>query len=364
MDIPVFRYMDWAKAHVGKGTHPLHRSDAPGTTLEDLGLSAADLRLFRPPTPRPDPEIAAAVAARYRVPADCVMPAAGTHHANFLLARALAGPGSRVLVETPWYEALPRVFEAVGATVVPFPRRLDAAGRLPMDAIRAGLRDGARVVAVTDLHNPTGAHLLPDDLAALEASAREYDATVLVDEVYRDFLPPPAGTCFVPDGPFVVSSSLTKVYGLSGLRFGWALATPAVVDRMRRINDLLVVNPPAPTASIALAAWGRLDGIAARHRETAARNFKVVSAWIRGRPGLSWTPPDAGIASLVRVEALRGKDDVAWVEALTEATGVVVVPGSMFEAPGGFRLSFGIPTEQLTEALDRLGSFLDRGAGR
>ena len=368
MEIPDFRYMDWAKAHVGKGSHPLHRSDAMAATIEDLGVGIGDVRLFRPPTPVPDPEIAAAVASRYRVPAGCVMHAAGTHHANFLMAGALAGPGTKVLVETPWYEALPRVFEAVGATVVPFRRRLDAAGRLPMDEIRQGIRDGARVVALTDLHNPTGVHLLPDDLAALEAAARAGDATVLVDEVYRDFLPPPVGTCFVPDGPFVVSSSLTKVYGLSGLRFGWALAAPAIVDRMRRLNDVLVVNPPAPSASLALASWDRLDGIAARHRETAARNFRVLASWVRGRKDVSWTPPDAGITALIEVAALRGRDDVAWVEELAAATGVTVVPGSMFEAPGAIRLGYGIGTDLFTEALDRLGSFLDvrpnEGGGR
>jgi len=360
VEIPVFRYMDWAKSHVGAGELRLHRSDAETPTPEELPLEPAAIRLARPITPVPDPEIAAAVARRYRVPAECVMPACGTHHANFLLARALARPGDRVLVESPFYEALPRVFEAVGATVLPVPRPREAAGRLPLDAIRAGLRDGARLVALTDLHNPSGVRLRPDDLAALETAAGDAGATVLLDEVYRDFLPPPVGTAFLPDGPFVVSSSLTKVYGLGLLRFGWALAPPAIVDRMRRMNDLLVVNPPAPSASIALGAWDRLDAIAARRRETAARNFRVLSAWVRGRRDLAWSPPDAGITALLEVESLRGGDDVAWVERLIAATGVAVVPASMFGAPGGFRVSFGLPTEPFTEALDRLGSFLDR----
>lgn len=360
MRIPEFRYMTWAKAHVGRGTHPLHRSDAVGPSLRDLGVDPSALRLARPASPRPDPELAAAVAGRWGVPAECVMPTCGTHHANFLLARALTGPGDRVLMEAPAYEALPRVFDLLGAEVRPFPRRSGESGRLPMDAIREGLKADARVVVLTDLHNPTGAHLLPDDLAALEAAAREREAHVLVDEVYRDFLPPPVGTCFVPGGPFVVSSSLTKVYGLGGLRVGWAIASPEVVERMRRINDVMVVNMPAPSASIALAAWPRLESIAAGHRETAARNFRILSAWIRGRDDLLWSPPDAGIAAFLEVPALKGKDDVAWVERLIEETGVVVVPGSMFGVPGSMRLSFGLATDPFTEALDRLGSFLDR----
>ncbi len=360
MDIPRFRYMAWAKEHATRGRFPLQMSGMPALALADLGVGPGAVKLARPNTLKPDEELAAAIAARYGVPVDCVMPCCGTHHANFLLARALAGPGTKVLVETPNYEDVPGVFQVVGAEVATFPRRREESWRLPMVEIRKGLAGGARIVAVTDLHNPSGAQVLPDDLAALEAAAREFGATVLVDEVYRDFRPPPVGTSFVPGGPFVVSSSVTKVYGLGGLRVGWALAAPEVVARMRDLNDYLVVNMPAPSASLALAAWANLEGIAVRNRALAAKNLRVLADWIRGRKDLLWSPPDAGITAFVEVPALRGKDDAAWVEGLIEATGVVVVPGSQFGAPGFLRISYGLPAETLHEALALLGSFLDR----
>jgi hypothetical protein len=363
MDIPPFRYMAWAKEHSLRGEYPLHMSGMPAVTLEDLGVSPASVKLARPNTLKPDEELAAAVARRYGVPVDCVMPCCGTHHANFLLARALAGPGTKALVEEPNYEDVPGVFRVVGAEVLPFRRARETGWRLPMDAIRRGLAAGARIVALTDLHNPSGARLLPDDLAALEAAAREHGATVLVDEVYRDFLPPPVGTSFVAGGPFVVSSSVTKVYGLGGLRVGWALAAPEVVRRMRDLNDYIVVNMPAPAASIAMAAWGNLDAVAARHRETAARGFRATAAWVRGRKDVRWSPPDAGISCLLEVPALRGRDDVAWAERLLEETGVAVVPGTMFGEPGSLRVSFGLPVDRLREGLDRLGEFLGRLTG-
>ena len=360
MDIPVFRYMAWAKANQGRAKYPLLLSGVPAPSLADLGLGADAVQLSRPHTPNPDEGLAAAVSARYGAPADCVMPACGTHHANFLLARVLAGPGTKVLVETPNYEDVPGVFKVVGAEVTLFHRRPEEGWRLPIAEIRRGLASGARVVAVTDLHNPGGAHLQPDDLAALEAAGREFEATILVDEVYRDFLPPPIGTCFLPGGPFVVTSSLTKVYGFGDLRIGWALAQPDLVARMRDLNDYVVVNMPAPSASIALAAWDRLDGIAARNREFAARHLRIANAWIRGRKDLRWCPPDGGISGFVQAQRLEGKDDVAWVEGLLSETCVGVVPGTMFGAPGGFRLGFGCPTELLEEGLTRLGAHLDR----
>ena len=325
MDIPTFRYMAWAKAHSTRAEFPLHMSGIPALTLADLGVPAGALKMARPTSPRPDEELAAAVARRYGVPAECVMPACGTHHANFLAARALAGPGTAVLCETPNYEDLPGVFRTVGAEVRPFRRTREKGWRLPIAEIRAGLREGARVVLLTDLHNPSGARILPDEYAALEAAGREFDAAILVDEVYRDFLPIPPGTCFFAEGPFVVTSSLTKVYRLGGLRIGWAIAAPALVARMRDLNDYIVVNMPAPTASIALEAWGNLDAVAERHRALAARGLRRVDAWVRGRRDLRWIPPEAGISGFVEADALKGKDDVAWVESLLEETGVGVV---------------------------------------
>src|SRR5688572_17461210 len=261
MDIPTFRYMAWAKAHSTRAEFPLQMSGIPALSLEDLGVPPARVKLARPTSPRPDEELAAAVARRYGVPAECVMPTCGTHHANFLAARTLAGHGTSVLVEDPVYEDLPGVFRTVGAAVRTFRRSREGAWRLPIPEIHAGLAAGAKVVVLTDLHNPSGARILPDESAALEGAAREFGATVLVDEVYRDFLPGPVGTGFLPGGPFVVTSSLTKVYGLGGLRVGWAIAPPDLVARMRDLNDYLVVNMPAPSASVALEAWEGLDAV-------------------------------------------------------------------------------------------------------
>lgn len=363
MDIPPFRYMAWAKAHSSRGRFPLHASGIPAESLESLGLDGAAVRLSRPNPPPPDPEVAAAVAARYGVPVECVMPACGTHHANYMLARVLAGPGTTVLCEEPNYEALPGVFRAVGATVLPFRRRREEAWRLPIPEIRRGVEAGAKVVVTTDLHNPSGARLLPDDLAALDGIGRDLGAWILVDEVYRDFLPPPFGTCFHPGGPFLATSSVTKVYGLGGLRIGWALAAPEIVDRMRDLNDYLVVNLPAPSASVALAAWERLPGIAARNRAHGLSNLRIVREWVRGRKDVLWSEPEAGISGFLEVPALRGKDDVAWVEALFEETGVGVVPGTMFFEPGSLRVSWGMDEARLREGLALLGGALDRLRG-
>lgn len=359
MDFLPFRYMAWAKAHKRAGSHPLHQSGMPDASLEDLGVHRDDLRIHPAPGTPAKLRLRDAIAARYGVAPGNVLPTCGTHHANFLVARALLRPGDGVLVETPFYEALPGVARLLGATVTPFHRRREEGWRLPVADIRAGLAAGARLVMVTDLHNPSGTAVRPDEWAALEGAAREFDARILVDEAFRDFLPPPFGTAYREGGPFVCTSSLTKVYGLGDLRIGWIIGPPDLLETAREVNEFVVVNLPVVSMEIALSAWDGLPARAERARELAHVNGRIVAQWIRRRGDLRWTPPDAGITSFVDVPALEGRDDVAWCEEVMETAGVGLVPGSMFGLPGSVRLSFGIPTEILREGLARLEPALD-----
>jgi len=358
MEFEPFRYMAWAKRWQKEGQFPLHQSGVPPASLSDLGVDPAAIRVTPPAPGDPAADMGTCIGERYGVPAACVLPTCGTHHANFLLARAVAGPGVRVVVERPYYEAVPGVFRMVGAEVSFFDRQREDGWRLPTAEIRRAMEDGVRVVAVTDLHNPTGVRIRPDEFAALDAAAKATDALVLVDEVYRDFAREPVGTCFYEGGPFVVTSSLTKVYGLGALRFGWAIANPDLRERMRELNEFVVVNMPAPVLTLAAAAWDALPGIARRNRERAETNARVMAAWMRGHPHLGWTPPDAGISAFVEIPGLAGRDDVAWCAKVMAETGVGLVPGSMFGSPGSVRISWGLETEPFREGLGRLESVM------
>ncbi|MHC4820591.1 MAG: aminotransferase class I/II-fold pyridoxal phosphate-dependent enzyme [Planctomycetota bacterium] len=358
MEYEPFRYMAWAKDHAGRGRYPLHQSGMPTPSFADLGVDPSAIQLSGPVSPVPD--LVAAIGERYDVDPACVLPTAGTHHANLLAALALAGPGSKVLVENPTYEDLTGVFKLVGAEVLSFRREPANGWRLPMPDIVKGLDDGATIVAVANLHNPSGALLEPSDLAALEGAARDRDAVVLLDEVYRDFLEVPFGTSFRPEAPFLVTSSLTKAYGLGDVRLGWAFARPEIRERMREIDAFGVVNLPAPVVSLVLAAWDRLPEVLERHRDLAGRNRRIVAAWVRGRDDVDWCAPTAGITGFIRVRGLQGKDDVAWCESLIDEDGVGTVPGTMFGEPGSLRISWGMDPELLKEGLSALGQALDR----
>ena len=238
-------YMHFAKYHAD-ARYNLATSGLAGCDLADLGVTMDDLALhgvntggYRPLMQR--------VAARFEIDIGCVvMPGGGCSFANHLALAAMLSPGDAALVETPTYELLTSVLGYLQARVRTFERRAAEAWRLDPERIAAAITPQTRVVVLTNLHNPSSARADDAAIAAIAAAADRVGAMVLVDEVYREltFREGRAETSFRADGNVVVTSSLTKAYGVSGLRCGWILAPAPLAERMRRLNDLFGVHLP------------------------------------------------------------------------------------------------------------------------
>ncbi|MDA1194291.1 MAG: pyridoxal phosphate-dependent aminotransferase [Planctomycetota bacterium] len=352
-----FPYLRWAKAHL---------SWTPAVPTEiSLGMSGvapldAETRAALGLAPPPDvggayARFAAALVARYGVTTAQIHPAAGTSHANYVTYLALAG-GGRIAAEAPAYEALHCLAPAVGATLTTFTRDPARAWRIDPASLARSVADGVDLLVVTDLHNPSGARLHPEDLALLIDAAHAADAYVLVDEVYADFDPEERPSAVHADARVLVTNSLTKVHGLPDLRAGWILGAPAVIRRIDAHDDLVhPALPPAPMADAATYVPQARARLAALRVEAAARAAEV-DAWVRSIPDVSWTLPDGGLTGLVR---LHGRDgDRVAARAWTDH-GVRVVPGSFFQTPDSLRLSFLLPPDQLARALQGLRAAIE-----
>jgi hypothetical protein len=350
-----FPYLRWAKAHLEWDPLCLGMSGlAPLTAQEraDLGLSA--------PTDIGQPEalLKEALAERHGLPPEAVHPAAGTSHANFIVYLALAR-GGRVAVETPGYEALGRLAEAVGAEGRTFRRDPARAWRVDPDDLAAAVAGGVDLIVVTDLHNPSGARLAEEDLDLLVVTARRAGAHLLVDEVYADFDPRERPTAARRDPLVLATGSLTKAHGLPDLRAGWVLGAPEVVARVEAWDDL--VHPSQPPAGMADAARyvpqarARMVPVRALAAERAAQ----VDAWVRTVPGVTWEPPDGGLSGFLH---LGTRDGDAVAERAWRAHGVRVVPGSFFQDRNALRISFLRPRADLARALEGLRRALEDGA--
>ncbi|HUI41689.1 MAG TPA: aminotransferase class I/II-fold pyridoxal phosphate-dependent enzyme [Terriglobia bacterium] len=355
-------YMEWAKRR-SQARYNLAASGMPSYTLAEFcaltGVRLEDIELTSPGAYGYDP-LQQALAAKAGVEPDCVVAAAGTSLANHLAMAATFQPGDEVLIERPTYELLVSAAQYLGATVRRFERRFEEGFQLNPREVERALTPRTRLIAVTNLHNPSSALTADGTLREIGELARSVGATVLVDEVYLEACyAAPWRSAFHLGNHFVVTSSLTKAYGLSGLRCGWVLAEPALARAMWRLNDLYGVNAAHPAERLSVVAIAHLPALAVRHRTALERNRQAVQRFLDARPDLQAVTPAHGTVLFPR---LRGGNVEDFCRLLRERYETSVVPGSFFEAPQHFRMFLGAETASFSEGLLRLGAALDEHA--
>ncbi|HEX6661689.1 MAG TPA: pyridoxal phosphate-dependent aminotransferase, partial [Sphingomicrobium sp.] len=274
----------------------------------------------------------------------------GTSMANFLAMAALISPGDEVLIEYPTYEPLLGVASFLGATVKRFERPVAAGFRLDPGSVVAAASDRTRLIVLTNLHNPSGALAETAELRAIAATG----ARVLIDEVYLDAARRESAVQLGPE--FIVTNSLTKVYGLSGLRCGWILAEPELAERMWRLNDLFGVNQAHQAERLACIAFDHLDTVLGDVPSMLDRNRRLFNAFLAGRADLDSAPAEHGLTAFPR---WAGGDTQRLDDRLRDHHDSAIVPGKWFEMPNHFRIGFGYPSDEFEEALTRLGAALD-----
>jgi aspartate/methionine/tyrosine aminotransferase len=348
-------YMQWAKlrsrarfnlASSGLSNYPIEKLPV---TIADLELSGESLYGYEP--------LQRALAAKSSAPAECVVAANGTSMANHLVMAATLKPGDEVLIEHPTYELLPSVAQYLGAEVKRFRRPPEQGFQINVDEVDRLASKRTRLIVLTNLHNPTSAFTDTETLKRLGEVAVRTGARVLVDEVYLEALfehaPPSA---FHLGGEFITTNSLTKVYGLSGLRCGWVLAEAGLAERLWLLNDLFGVIPAHAAERLSCVALANLDLIAAHARALLEANRRVLNSFLKTRDELECREHEHGTVAFPRLR--RGSaDNFCALLALKYETSVV--PGRFFEMPAHFRIGIGCDTATLTQGLERMGAALD-----
>ncbi len=356
MDLEPVRYMEWAKLGAAAKIN-LSRSGFADLSFAELGFDRQRLEI-RGDHPYGFPPLIEAIASRYRVGARNVLPVNGASQGVFFVGAALLEPGDEVLVEQPAYEPLLSVPRFFRAQIKSFVRRFEDAYAVDFDALRAALTARTKLVVLTNLHNPSGAYLDDRSLRELAAAASANGAMVFVDEIYLEFLEgKEPETSFHLAENIVVTSSLTKVYGLGGLRCGWLLAPESLVERMRRLMDLVSVEGVYIGEQISAWVFSQLESLRALSRPLVERNFALVKDFVRAEKKLRWVEPAAGIIGFPRIEA--GVDGSQLSRILREEYDTSVVPGHFFGEPAHFRLGFGVPTEVLQKGLENIRRALE-----
>jgi aspartate/methionine/tyrosine aminotransferase len=348
-------YMVWAKTRA-EARFNLASSGVLNYPLSELDVSLADIELSGPSLYGYEP-LQRALARKCAVSPDCVVAATGTSMANHLVMAACVQPGDEVLIEQPAYELLVATAQYFGATVRRFERKRAAGWRIDPAACARAVSRRTRLIVLTNLHNPTSSYTDEATLLAIGEIARACGARVLVDEVYLDarfaHAPP---TSFKLGPEFIVTNSLTKVYGLSGLRCGWVLAEPQLAQRLWRLNDLFGVIAAHPAERLSCLALAQLERIAVRAQQLLDANRTLVNSFLAARTELECAPLSFGTVAFPR---WRGGDVTPLCELLRARYETTVVPGHFFDAPEHFRLGLGGDTSILKLGLERLSAALD-----
>jgi hypothetical protein len=345
-------YLEWAKLF-SPAKFNLATSGIMSYPLAKLPVRVEDLEI-NGPTAYGYAPLQERLARKCGVPSECVVAATGTAMANHLAMAALLEPGDEVLVEQPTYGPMLDVASYLRARIRRIARRAESGFQLDLDELRGKMTTKTRLIVLTNLHNPSGALLAEGTLREIGAIAVEAGAHVLVDEIYLPMVyDRPVRSSFYLGPQFIVTNSLTKAYGLSGLRCGWILAEPQMARRMWRLNDLFSATPVHPGELLSVIALDHLEQIDARAREILAVNRKALDAFFAGCETVEVFRSGNGTVTFPR---LRRGSVQELCDLLRMRYETSVVPGRFFEMPEYFRVGIGGDPEMTAKGLERLSA--------
>ncbi|RPH41147.1 MAG: aminotransferase class I/II-fold pyridoxal phosphate-dependent enzyme, partial [Planctomycetota bacterium] len=281
-------YLEWARTHMGRVRLDLAKSNIKALTRDELGLTLDAVQLSAP-TDDGVVELTDLLAKRYGVSRANVMVTSGATMGIWLASCAAVGEGDQVLLESPNYEPLYRALQARGAEIKMLERRFERGWQIELEELERHVNRATKAIVLTNTHNPSGAATSPEKLQTIGQIAREVGATVIVSEVYLDNAFAPGQKPAAVLGPNMVSiGSLSKVYGLGGLRIGWIVGPEPLLKQARQALDYIECDLPVPSESIAVLALKKAPELVLRCQQIALRNFQIIREWIEKRGDLHW----------------------------------------------------------------------------
>ena len=285
----------------------------------------------------------------------------GGAEANYVTFWTLLEKGDRVALEIPNYFQTPglaRIF-AGRADLFRLRRRggEDSRWTLDVDSLRRSVTRKTRLILVTNPNNPTGAILSEKEMDELVAAARRAGAWIVADEIYRgaEVLGKTAPTFWGRYDRVIITSGLSKAFGLPGLRIGWVLGPPKTVKEIWTHRDYTTIAPSILSDHLARIAMEpqRRESIFHRTRSIIRQNLPVLETWIRSHGDLfTYTPPEAGAIAFLRYDLPIAS--IPLVDRLRVERSVLIVAGDQCGVPKHVRIGYGSPSASVRKGLSRI----------
>lgn len=345
----------------------LSSSDAESRTIQELldlepGAHERLLQHWCGYTESPGaPWLREAIAAIYKqVKSDDVLVVAAAEEGIFVLYHALVGPGDHVIVETPCYESALEVARSTGAEISEWRRIHENGWAHDLAALEKLIQPNTKIIYINTPHNPTGLVMAADVFQQVIALAAKHGIIVFSDEVYResehDLATRLPAACDVYEHA-VSLGSMSKTYGLPGLRLGWLATRDAkIIQRCLEFKYYTTICSSAPSEFLTALALHHREVLVKRTLEIVHRNLTLLDSFVHQRASLfEWTKPNASPIGFVRLKPQR--EVSAFCEQVVHDSGVLLLPGTVYDQPRHIRFGYG--RRNMPEALAQLSAYLD-----
>lgn len=351
MQITPFRIEEYMAKYEFAAKYLLSSSDAESQTIEELlalepGAHDAFLKHWCGYTESPGaPWLREVLATIYtQIRPDQLVVVAAAEEAIFLFYHALLTAQDHAIVETPCYESALSIPKSTGAAVSEWCRRPETGWAHDLGALEALIRPNTRALYINTPHNPTGLLMPPEIFRGVLELAARHSIHVFSDEVYRELEHDPAtrlsAACDLYDRA-VSLGSVSKTYGLPGLRLGWlACHDTALLQKIISLKHYTTICASAPSEYLTALAFRHRQKFIDRNLKIVLANLRQLSAFFaRHADRFSWTPPNASTIGFARL--LPEQDVQAFCETLVKQAGVLLLPGTVYDQPGHIRFGYG-----------------------
>jgi len=367
MHIKPFRIEQYFGKYEFTAKYLLSSSDAESRTIQELlDLEPGSHERFLPHwcgyTESPGaPALREVISGMYKgmAPNDVLVTAA-TEEGIFVLYHALLSPGDHVIVETPCYESALEVARSTGAQVSEWRRCYENGWAHDLAALEKLIQPNTKIIYINTPHNPTGLLMQANAFLQLVKLAASRGIIVFCDEVYRELEHDPAtrlpAACEIYERA-VSLGSMSKTYGLPGLRLGWLASKDAeILHRCLEFKYYTTICSSAPSEFLAALALRHREVLVQRNREIVLRNLPILDAFFQQHSNLfEWVKPNASPIGFARYKP-QG-DVLSFCEAVVNKAGVLLLPGTVYDQPRHIRFGYG--RKNMPESLAHLSAYLD-----
>ena len=350
---------DWFDTYQYEIDYDIGESAVKTLGVRDLNIDLKNI-LLRYGYHRGRPDLREIIAHSYPgISPDQIIVTTGASEANFVVLAALVKPGDHVIVEHPNYPSNYHVPRSLGCDVDLYTLRFENEFRPFANEIEIKITSQTKLISLTHPNNPTGSKISEEELKKIIDIADSREINILFDETYRDMdfknPLPPAATL----SPRVISiSSLSKSYGLPGLRTGWMATKDQNVLRVAlAVREQVSIANNALSEEIASRVLMEKEFYVENARQRIENNRDITAQWIDQQCHFEWVYPEAGVVGFPRIINQKGVDPEKLYRLLAEEYKTFVVPGRCFEMdPAHFRLGFGGEPEKIKIGLNNLNS--------